>query len=340
MTLRAPPASTNRAAAATFGPIEPEANWPSRGVRADLGQAHPGEVALVVGAPVDGGVVDVGGDDEDVGVEGSGEQRGGEVLVDDGLDPAQATGGVAHDGDAATPGRDDDVAGGEQGAQGRGVEHLERLGGGDDPAPALLAAVLPHLAVVDHRLCLRVGEVATDRLARVRETGVVTVDEGARHEGGDRPGRPSGREGVVEGVEDREAEGALRLGAAPVERHRWDDVRGELVLHEEVADLGAVAVGDDELVTGRDEARCGLHRDLDGGDLGRRGGAAVGRRHRVSAQGEHDTHVRPSSAGSARPRWVPGVSTLGAGARAGVVRTCPTGMSRVGNSASLEGCAP
>ena len=119
MTLRGPPPSTNRVAASTLGPMEPDANWPSAACAAHLGEGDAAEVALPRGAPVDGGVVDVGGDDEHVGVEGAGEQGGREVLVDDGLDPADAAVRVADDGDAAPAGGDDDVAGGEQGTRRR-----------------------------------------------------------------------------------------------------------------------------------------------------------------------------------------------------------------------------
>ena len=113
---------------------------------------------------------------------------------------------------------------------------------------------------------------AAQQLGALREAGVVTVDEGAGDDGCDRAASASGGQGVVEGVEDREAEGALGLGAAPVERHRRDDVRGELVLDQQVAHLGAVAVGDDDLVPGGDEIGHALHGAGDGGALGLRGG--------------------------------------------------------------------
>ena len=171
------------------------------------------------------------------------------------------------------------------------VEHLERLGRGDDPAPALLAAVLPHLAVVDEGLRLLAREVAPDRLARVGEARVVAVDEGAGDEGGHGGVEPGIAQRVVEGVQDREAERPLGLGAAPVQRDRRHDVGGELVLDQDVADLRAVAVGDDQLVAGGDQSGGGPHRDADRLDLGGRGGAAVGAR---------SSRCRPGRAGPAR----------------------------------------
>ena len=114
----------------------------------------------------------------------------------------------------------------------------------------------------------------------MRQSWKVGIDVGGtftdivleRSGGGDRqvvvtkvPSTPHDQsEGVVEGIEDREAEGALGLGAAPVERHRGDDVRGELVLDQQVAHLGAVAVGEQHLVAGRDELDDGVGADVAG----------------------------------------------------------------------------
>ncbi len=233
-------------------------------------------------------------------VEGGREERGGEVLVDDGLDPAQPAVAVADHGDAAASGADDDVPGVEEGARGPDVEHLQRLGGGDDPPPALLAPVLPDLAVVDHPPGRLPVQVAAHRLARVGEAGVVAVDEGAGDEGSHRSVGAQRGEGGVECVEDRHPERPLGLGAAPVQRHRRDDVRGELVLDEEVADLGPVPVRDDELVPRGDEPGGVLHRAGDGGDLGARGGVAVGAGHRVAAEGQQDPHLTSLASGPGR----------------------------------------
>ena len=121
----------------------------------------------VGGAPAGDGVRDVGRDDEHVGVDGAGEQGRREVLVDDRLDAVHGAVGAADDGDAPAAGRDDDVTGGEERVERVRLEDLDRLRGGDDAAPALLAAVLPALAVVDERLRLLAGEEAADRLGRV-----------------------------------------------------------------------------------------------------------------------------------------------------------------------------
>ena len=100
----------------------------------------------------------------------------------------------------------------------------------------------------------------------------------------------AGGEGGLEGVEQREADRPLRLGAAPVERDRRHDVRGELVLDEEVADLGPVAVRDDDLVAGGDELGEVVARDGDGVELGLGRRAAVGPGHGVAAQRHEHPH--------------------------------------------------
>src|SRR3954468_21226493 len=59
---------------------------PVRGVGAQLGGAHPAQRALAGPAEVDHDVGDVGGDDQRVRAELTGQDRRGQVLVDDGLD--------------------------------------------------------------------------------------------------------------------------------------------------------------------------------------------------------------------------------------------------------------
>ena len=67
----------------------------------------------------------------------------------------------------------------DQRADRRRVEDLERLRRRDHAPPALLAAVLPGLAVLDQQLrASSSGEVAADRLGRVRERRVVGVHQG------------------------------------------------------------------------------------------------------------------------------------------------------------------
>ena len=238
------------------GPSSRDANWPVGGVRLHLGEGHPAELALPRAVPQSSdGVVDVGGDDEHVGAEGAGEQGGGEVLVDDGLDAAQPAVGLAHDGDAAAAGRDDDVAG-ARAARAAGPASSTSSGSGE--ATTRRQPFSPRsshvCAVVDQRLRLLAGEVAADRLGRVGEAGVVAVDERAGDERGD---------GAVDAARRRSAASRASRMVKPIVPCVWaphqssgtgrHDVRGELVLDQQVADLRAVAVGDDDLVAGGDE---------------------------------------------------------------------------------------
>ena len=275
------------------------------GVGAQLGDRHAAERLRVGLAPADDGVGHVGGDDEHVGTGGVGEQGGAEVLVDDGLDTGERTVGTAYVRDASTTVGHHDEAGLDQCEDRRGVEDLPRLGRGDDAAPALLAAVLPGLAVAHQELRLGLGEVPADRLGGRREALVVGVDERARHDRGAAAVDGPAGELAVERVHQHEAEGGLRLRTAPVQRDRRYDGGSQLVLHQEVADLGAVAVGDDDVVVVLEEARDRRHRDLGGGDLVLRARPPVGVRHGVAAECEQDPHgATVVSALTATPRQI------------------------------------
>ena len=168
---------------------------PGGGVLAHLGDGDPAQRPGGRLPEVDHHVGDVGGDDEGVGAELAGQDRGGEVLVDDGLDAAQGgpVPAVVRDRDATAAGADDDEAGAGQGVDRRGVDDGLRLGGGDDPAPALLAAVLPDLTVGDEPFRLLAREEAADRLRRLAEAGVLDVDQGAGDEAGGALGRAPAR---------------------------------------------------------------------------------------------------------------------------------------------------
>ena len=102
-----PVASTKPAAASTFGPIDPAGNCDA----AQLLRGDPVQTPLVGRSPVRVDPVDVGGHDEQVGVDLPGQQLAGEVLVDDGLHPDQGrlAVGVGDQGrDPASAGADDD----------------------------------------------------------------------------------------------------------------------------------------------------------------------------------------------------------------------------------------
>src|SRR4051794_31297381 len=156
------------------------------GVLAHLLDGHPAQRSDGGGAEVHHHVRDVGRDDQRVGVEFEGQDRGGEVLVDDGLDPAQsyACAAVIGHRDATAPGADDDETGRGQCVDRGGVDHGPGLGGGDHSPPATLAAVLPGLTEGDEPFRFLARQKAADRLRELPKARVVRVDQRARDQAG------------------------------------------------------------------------------------------------------------------------------------------------------------
>ena len=154
------------------------------------------------------------------------------------------------------------------------------------------------------------GQVAADRLGRLGEAGVVAVDEGA----GDHGRRPAGRRRARRAPcpasrGSRKPMVALRLRAAPVQRDGRHDVRGELVLDQQVADLGTVAVGQHarRCPGAIRSATCSI-AERHGAVLVARRGAAVGPGHGVPTESDQrracggTLGVHGSASG--RPRWL------------------------------------
>jgi hypothetical protein len=126
---------------------------------------------------------------------------------------------------------------------------------------------------------------------RKRPIGLVgEINSSAGDEHGNSPPKVTVGEMLLECVEDEEADGALRLGVAPVECDRWYDVSCKLVLHHKVADLGTVAMGQDDLDALGHEIGDPLHGELNGRGLGGRGGAAVRTGHRIATERDQDPH--------------------------------------------------
>src|SRR2546430_1414527 len=84
---------------------------------------------------------------------------------------------------------------------------------------------------------------------------------------------------VPQSLRQEVADQRLALGPADIEGHRRDQVPRLLVLHEDVADLGAAAVRQDDVMAGRDEVR--------EAGCGRLDPASLGRRVRGPARGQH-----------------------------------------------------
>ena len=113
--------------------------------------------------------LDVGEQQQDVRAQPLGEQRGGQVLVDDGLDAAQAAVAVAHDRHAAAARADHEHAGAHE--QSRSTGSSTRSSGSGEPTtrrqPVAVGAHRP--AALGGEAAARVGLVdRADRLRRAR----------------------------------------------------------------------------------------------------------------------------------------------------------------------------
>lgn len=140
-------------------------------------------------------------------------------------------------------------------------------------------------------------EVTPDRLRRPDQARVVGRDPGAGHHGGGAPVDPGRRQRRVQRRGEDEAERPLGLRTAPVQPDRWNDSGRQLVLDQQVPDLRAVAVGDDDVVVAGQQPGHRRGGDARRGDLVLRPRTAVGGGHRVAAQCQQDPHDDAPGAG-------------------------------------------
>ena len=217
-----------------------------------------------------------------------GEQRRGQILVDDRLDPVQAAAGIGDDRDASSAGADDRHAGVQQEPDGRELDDLERFRGGDHPAEAGAVRGDRPSPLSGQAAGVGLGIDRADGLRRRPERRVAGRDE---HLGQKRRDRAAG-EPVSERLLDQIPDHALGLGSQHVERRRRP---GRLGLQCEHPHLGAVAVRDHQPMVARDR-REGLGDDLDvaplTGHIGRlapleQGVAAERDDHRAVGRGGH-----------------------------------------------------
>lgn len=115
----------------------------------------------------------------------------------------------------------------------------EIIGDPNAGPPAARAGQLPVLAAVDPRERIAFVEVSADRLARFAPGGVVLIHQHARHKRCDRPVETEPGERRLERRDQEEPQRGLRLRDAPVERNRRHDLACQVVLRQEVPDLGA-----------------------------------------------------------------------------------------------------
>ena len=127
-----PVSSTNRQTASTLGPIDPAAK--SR-LRKPAGVSRRMGVCVGV-AEVAHHVLDVGDDQQHVGVQRLGEHGARQVLVDDGFHALQLPALVADDGHSPAAGADDDGAALQEQSDQPGLHDPLRPRRADDAAPA------------------------------------------------------------------------------------------------------------------------------------------------------------------------------------------------------------
>ena len=224
----------------------------------DFVEADLFDVFLVGLAVVEFGVVDVGEDEEDVGVDELGEFGAGEVFVDDGCGAVEAV-FVAHDGDAAAARSDDDAAAVDQFADDVDFGVIDGDGAGNDAAEALFDRF--GLDLFDDPVGLFRGECfgfgfgkeGTDGLGGILKAGVICRNDVLIDDGDDGDMQAFFGEDVFERLFKHVAELSLGHGADDVEWHVGNHRFAFFLLNEEVADLWPVAVRDDEFVTGFDE---------------------------------------------------------------------------------------
>src|SRR6266581_2677409 len=231
------------------------------------------------------------------------EDRGREVLVDHRLDADEAR-APPDDGDAASTCGDHDAAVAvpdepRDDVLLDDVQGMRRRHDAPPPAP-LVEHHLPAFRALHDDLVLP-GVVRPDRLRRIRERRVVGVDEDLRDDARDVTFDASVGELVPERLREQVPDLRLALRAADIEGHRGHEMAGLLVLHEDVADLGPIAVRHDHVVPGLDELRETRRRPLDAPALARRiRGFACGEE-RVPADCHDDLlHIRLRAEG---PRY-------------------------------------
>ena len=300
MTAGRPVRSTKRSTASIFGPIDPAVNspapWCARS-RATVTVAQgdgPGRAEAEDAAGTSVAMTSMSAPSE------APSSGGAEVLVDHGLDAAQGAVGVDDHRDAAAAVGHDDVPGARPASR---WWRASTTSSGSGEATTRRQPCLPRSCQVSpcstRWAASSAGRKRPIGLVGRGEAGVVPGDEGARDHGR-RTARDAARgQGGVEGVHQHEAEGRLGLGAAPVQRHGRHHGRGELVLDQQVADLGAVAVGDDHVVAVGDQLGDRGGRDRGGGDLVLTAGPALGVGHGVAAErDQHHSWVEPRDRGA------------------------------------------
>ena len=169
------------------------------------------------------------------------------------------------------------------------LDDLARLGAGHDAAPAA-ARVLAHgEALLEHHL-LRLGLAVegADRLGGGGEGLVLGVDGHLGDDGHHRHVEPALARGGWPGSAPPCSRSGPGSRAADVHRHRRHRLGGERVLDQQVADLGAVAVGEHDAPALLDQGGDAAHGAVDVEQLLLEGADLAGLEDGVAAEGDDD----------------------------------------------------
>ena len=180
-----------------------------------------------------------------------GELCGGVIFVDDGVDAFETLQDFgADDGDAAATSGDDDGAVCDEAFDGAFLDDVDRLRAGHDTAPTTAGVFFDDPVVLGGELFgLGLGVKLADGLGGILEGGVGAVNDNLRDDGGDLAALALSGESVIDGLGEPVTDLTLAHGDSSLERHSGGFVAGGLLfVDEDVADLGAVAVGNDDFI--------------------------------------------------------------------------------------------
>ena len=265
-----------------------------------LARAHDGQLPLLGLAEVQADTVDRREEEDQLGAQILGQALAGAVLVDDGVDAAQAV-LRADDGDPAAACRDDREALREQAGDRLLLHDLQRRGRGDHAAVASPRVLLEDPALFPRDGLRLLAAVKTaDRLAGVLKGRVLRVHDHLRHDAEHLPRQAAAAQLIVQRLLQMIADIALGHGGALREgkgRKARLFTGGEIHRRVDHADLRAVAVADDQLMPLRDHVR-----DHDGGAAHRRDLIGRALTQSVAAQGHCDPSLRHLSRAWRRSR--------------------------------------
>ena len=160
-----------------------------------------------------------GGEKEKLRVQLSRKERGRKILLYKGRRAPESR-SLRHDGDAASPGRNDDLSRVEKCLHRIELDDLPGLRGGNEPLEGAVRERPDLIASLLLFLCLFPGKPLSDQLSRVIEAFVVGIDARLRENGADRPRGSPPPELRAKGILNIIADEALTHRGADGERRR------------------------------------------------------------------------------------------------------------------------